>query len=101
MPSISETPPSPQGGVREAWLKKFWEEKFPHIPDREGGNRINETAAEEVQADYDAKKIIFPWKDGDLLLDSKTMADGRPSDKGARKVSVAMVKPYSDPTKIR
>lgn len=91
-----------QASVREALLNNFGEESLPYNTYYGDGSRIEEEAAREVQAAYDAEKIIFPWKDGDvLLLDNMTMAHGRQPYKGTRKVIVAMVEPYSDPTNIR
>jgi alpha-ketoglutarate-dependent taurine dioxygenase len=88
--------------VREALLNNFGEENLPYNTYYGDGSRIEENAAREVQDAYDAEKIIFPWKDGDvLLLDNMTMAHGRQPYKGSRKVIVAMVEPYSDPKNIR
>jgi len=88
--------------VREALLNNFGEENLPYNTYYGDGSKIEESAAREVQEAYDAEKIIFPWKDGDvLLLDNMTMAHGRQPYKGSRKVIVAMVEPYSDPNNIR
>ena len=88
--------------VREALLGNFGEENLPYNTYYGDGSRIDEAAAREVREAYDAEKIIFPWKDGDvLLLDNMTMAHGRQPYKGTRKVIVAMVEPYSDPNNIR
>ena len=88
--------------VREALLGNFAEENLPYNTYYGDGSRIDEAVAREVREAYDAEKIIFPWKDGDvLLLDNMTMAHGRQPYKGTRKVIVAMVEPYSDPTNIR
>jgi alpha-ketoglutarate-dependent taurine dioxygenase len=88
--------------VREALLNNFGEENLPYNTYYGDGSKIEEAAAREVQEAYDAEKIIFPWKDGDvLLLDNMTMAHGRQPYKGSRKVIVAMVEPYSDPNNIR
>lgn len=88
--------------VRDALLENFGEENLPYNTYYGDGSRIDEAAAREVREAYDAEKIIFPWKDGDvLLLDNMAMAHGRQPYKGTRKVIVAMVEPYSDPNNIR
>jgi alpha-ketoglutarate-dependent taurine dioxygenase len=88
--------------VRAALLKNLGEENLPYNTYYGDGSRIEESEAAEVRAAYQAEKIIFPWKDGDvLLLDNMTMAHGREPYKGTRKVIVAMVEPYSDPNNIR
>lgn len=88
--------------VREALLANLGEENLPYNTYYGDGTRIEDSEAAEVLAAYQAEKIIFPWKDGDvLLLDNMTMAHGREPYKGNRKVIVAMVEPYSDPNNIR
>lgn len=91
-----------EASVREALVQNFAEENLPYNTYYGDGTRIDESDAAEVLAAYDAEKIIFPWKDGDvLLLDNMSMAHGREPFKGTRKVIVAMVEPYSDPNPIR
>lgn len=91
-----------QAGVPEAFMNNFSEENLPYNTYYGDGTRIDDAEANEVLAAYDAEKIIFPWRDGDvLLLDNMTMAHGRQPYKGTRQVIVAMVEPYSDATHIR
>ena len=82
--------------VREALLKSFAEQDLPYNTYYGDGSTIENEVADELRAAYQAEKLIFPWKNGDvLLLDNMSMAHGRQPYTGQRQIVVAMVEAIS------
>ena len=53
-------------------------------------------AIEQIMDAYRAEKIAFPWHEGDVMLvDNMSVAHGRETYSGARRIVVAMTEPYS------
>jgi amino acid adenylation domain-containing protein len=60
------------------------------------GSEIEPNVLVEIRDAYERAKVIFKWKQGDIiLLDNMLMAHGRNSYSGERKVLVAMNNPFS------
>ena len=83
--------------VRSALLQAFGEDNLPYNTYYGDGTPIEPEAVEEIRQAYAGEKIVFGWKDGDImLLDNMTVAHGREPYKGKREVVVAMVEPVQD-----
>jgi alpha-ketoglutarate-dependent taurine dioxygenase len=81
--------------VRETLLAEFKMEDLPYNTYYGDGSPIEETVIEEIRAAYRDETIVFPWKQGDLLLlDNMLAAHGRRPFAGPRKILVAMGEPF-------
>ena len=64
------------------------------------GSPIEDDVLDEIRAAYAQEEIAFPWQKGDVLVvDNMLTAHGRRPYRGARKIVVAMGRPFSN--KIR
>jgi alpha-ketoglutarate-dependent taurine dioxygenase len=83
--------------VREGLTEAFDEQDLPYMTFYGDGTPIEASAIEEIKEAYQQEKIIFTWRDGDvLLLDNMSIAHGRESYKGDRRIVVAMGEPYRE-----
>ena len=81
--------------VRKAMMEVFGEEGLPYNTCYGDGTRIEDSVIEEVKRAYEEEKVLFPWRDGDLLLvDNMLVAHGRSPFKGPRRILVAMAEPH-------
>jgi alpha-ketoglutarate-dependent taurine dioxygenase len=82
--------------TREALLNAFNEEDLPYNTFYGDGTPIEPEAIEQIMDAYRAEKIAFPWHEGDVMLvDNMSVAHGRETYSGARRIVVAMTEPYS------
>jgi alpha-ketoglutarate-dependent taurine dioxygenase len=89
---VSTLEPTVQALIRES----FNEEDLPHNTYYGDGSPIEPAVLEELRGAYLQEKVKFQWQEGDvLLLDNMSVAHGRESFVGGRKVVVAMAEPYS------
>lgn len=83
--------------MKSALLAEFKEEDLPNNTYYGDGSPIEPSVLDELRAVYQQEKITFPWQVGDvLLLDNMSIAHGRESFVGARKVVVGMAEPFSN-----
>ncbi|PSB00558.1 TauD/TfdA family dioxygenase [Merismopedia glauca] len=82
--------------IRSALLAEFSEEELPHNTYYGDGSPIEDFVLDEIREVYQQETVIFPWKNGDiLLLDNMSVAHSRKPFSGARKVLVGMAEPFS------
>ncbi len=82
--------------VRETLLAEFKEEDLPYQTFYGDGTPIDPTAVAQILEAYRQEQVIFPWQEGDLLLqDNMGVAHGREPYVGEREVLAAMSEPYS------
>jgi alpha-ketoglutarate-dependent taurine dioxygenase len=80
--------------VRAELTKEFAEEDLPINSYFGDGSVIEEWVLEELKNAYRQQQLVFPWRQGDiLLLDNMLMAHGRMPYSGARKIVVGMADP--------
>ena len=83
--------------VREALLSSYGEEGLPYNTYFGDGTRIDTAIAANIKNAYAAEKLVFPWREGDvMLLDNMMVAHARELYVGARNVIVAMTEAQSD-----
>jgi alpha-ketoglutarate-dependent taurine dioxygenase len=83
--------------VRQSLLNVISEEDLPRNAFYGDGSPIESSVIEEINHIYQQEAIIFPWKEGDILmLDNMLTAHGRKPFSGTRKVLVGMADSYSD-----
>lgn len=83
--------------VREAMLSIFAEEDLPRNVCYGDGSAIDLADLDLIADAYEQEKVIFPWKEGDvLLLDNMLAAHGRSPFTGKRQVVVGMAEHYSE-----
>lgn len=82
--------------TRESLLEILDEEDLPRNVLYGDGSPIEPADLDEVRAVLDEAKVVFPWRDGDvLMLDNMLAAHARTPFEGPRKVVVAMAEPHS------
>ncbi len=82
--------------IREALLAEFKPEDLPNNTYYGDGSLIEPSVLDELRTAYQQEKITFPWQEGDvLMLDNMSIAHGRESFVGSRKVLVGMAEPFS------
>jgi hypothetical protein len=80
--------------TQEDLLRVFGERRLPRNVYYADGSAIDPMALHEVRAVYDACKISFAWRKGDLLLlDNMLFSHGREPFAGDRRVLVGMARP--------
>lgn len=81
--------------VRESLLSMIDEKELPRNALYGDGSKIESSVIEEIQEIYQQEAILFPWKEGDILmLDNMLVAHGRQPFVGKRKVVVGMAEPF-------
>lgn len=81
--------------VQDALLSTFGESGVPRNTFYGDGSPIEAGVLDHVRAVYDEESVIFPWRQGDiLLLDNMLAAHGRRPFTGSRKIVVGMADPY-------
>jgi len=84
-----------EASTRDALLKEFKEEDLPNNTYYGDGSRIEPQALDELRDAYIKELVSFTWRRGDLLMiDNMLTAHSRAPYTGARKILVAMSKPY-------
>jgi alpha-ketoglutarate-dependent taurine dioxygenase len=82
--------------VRNALLSQFAVEDLPTNTAYGDGTPIPDEVMEQLRAAYDAETIVFPWREGDILmLDNMLAAHARSPFSGPRKILVGMSEPIS------
>ncbi|MEM7203277.1 MAG: TauD/TfdA family dioxygenase [Planctomycetota bacterium] len=77
--------------TREALLREFGEEGLPYNTYYGDGSPIDPADVAEIRRAYEAEKVIFDWREGDvMLLDNMTFAHAREPFEGDRLVLVSM-----------
>jgi alpha-ketoglutarate-dependent taurine dioxygenase len=80
--------------VKESLLSIFAPEDLPRNALYGDGSPIEPAALEEIRHAYAMEQVLFPWKNGDvLMLDNVLAAHGRTPFSGERKVLVGMSQP--------
>lgn len=81
--------------LREALLAELPEEEIPKNVYYGDGSRIEPAVLEELRESYRQETVTFSWQEGDLLmLDNMSVAHGRASFVGPRKIVVGMAEPF-------
>lgn len=84
--------------VRETLLSVMGEAEVPRNVYYGDGAPIEETALDEIRGVLDDCQVVFPWREGDvMMLDNMLVAHGRSTYRGERKVIVAMAEPCPQP----
>lgn len=82
--------------VRNALLSQFAEEDLPTNTAYGDGTPVPDAVMEHLRAAYDQETILFPWREGDILmLDNMLVAHARSPFSGPRKILVGMSEPIS------
>jgi hypothetical protein len=82
--------------VREGLAAGLAEEDLPANTYYGDGSPIEPETLEHLRAAYREETVLFPWRQGDLLmLDNMLVAHGRSPFRGPRKILVAMADPIS------
>lgn len=77
--------------LRRALEGEYGIEGLPYNTCYGDGSPIEPEVAEALRAAYAAEKVVFPWRDGDvMLLDNMSVAHAREPYTGEREVVVAM-----------
>lgn len=80
--------------MREALLSEFEECDLPRNVYHGDGSAIDVSMLDEVRDVYRQEAVLFPWREGDvLLLDNMLAAHGRTPFLGPRKILVGMSQP--------
>jgi alpha-ketoglutarate-dependent taurine dioxygenase len=80
--------------MRDTLLATFQEEGLPRNAYYGDGSRIGDEALAEIRRAYAEESVVFPWREGDLLmLDNLRVAHGRRPYAGRRRVVVGMAEP--------
>jgi alpha-ketoglutarate-dependent taurine dioxygenase len=81
--------------MRETLLTEFATESLPFNTYYGDGSDFEPEVLEEIRAAYAAEEVSFPWQVGDvLLLDNMSVAHGRQSYTGERRILVGMADPH-------
>jgi alpha-ketoglutarate-dependent taurine dioxygenase len=82
--------------IRDAFLAEFKEEDLPTNTYYGDGTPIEPEVLDQLRGAYLAEKTVFPWEKGDVLvLDNMSVAHGRESYLGKRKVLAGMADPFT------
>jgi alpha-ketoglutarate-dependent taurine dioxygenase len=80
--------------LRATLLATFKEEGLPRNAYYGDGSPIEDAALAEIRRAYDEESVVFPWREGDILmLDNQRVAHGRRPYAGKRRVVVGMAEP--------
>jgi alpha-ketoglutarate-dependent taurine dioxygenase len=82
--------------IRDALLSEFKEEDLPTNTYYGDGTPIEPGVLDELRGAYLAEKTVYPWQTGDVLvLDNMSVAHGRESYLGKRKILAGMADPFT------
>jgi hypothetical protein len=77
-------------------LSEFKEEDLPTNTYYGDGTPIEPDVLDELRGAYLAEKTVYPWQTGDVLvLDNMSVAHGRESYLGKRKILAGMADPFT------
>lgn len=81
----------------ELLTKELGEDGLPYDTRYGDGTPIEAEAVRVIREAYRAERVVFPWRQGDvMLLDNMTVAHGREPYEGRRRVVVAMTDAVSE-----
>ena len=84
--------------MRDAFLAELGEDELPYNTYFGDGSPIAPEMVRHVLDAYDAEKVVFRWKEGDVALyDNMRIAHAREPYTGERLMLVAMSEPYTGP----
>lgn len=82
--------------LRESLLESFAEEDLPRNTYFGDGTPMDPAVLDEVRGVYERTRVLFPWRQGDvLLLDNMLTAHGRAPYGGDRKILVGMAEMFT------
>lgn len=82
--------------IRDALLEAVGEEELPNNTYYGDGSPIEPAVLEEIREAYTRERVVFPWREGDILLiDNMLVAHSRNPYAGPRKILVAMAEPFT------
>jgi alpha-ketoglutarate-dependent taurine dioxygenase len=77
--------------VRDVLLSEFGEDGLPYDSRYGDGSPIEAEVIAHLRDAYARERVVFPWQQGDaLLLDNMSVAHGRETYQGERRILVAM-----------
>ncbi len=83
--------------MRNALLAEFKDDEIPRNAFYGDGSPIESSILDEIRDLYMRTAVIFPWRQGDvLLLDNFLASHGREPFVGPRKILVAMAELYTN-----
>lgn len=84
--------------IQQFLIGEYGEEGLPRNSFYGDGTPIEVEALEQIRDAYRREEVVFPWRQGDvLLLDNMLTAHGRRPFSGERKVVVGMAEDQRDP----
>jgi alpha-ketoglutarate-dependent taurine dioxygenase len=84
--------------MRDTFLAELGEDELPYNTYYGDGAPIDPEVVRHVLDAYEAEKVVFRWKEGDVALyDNMRIAHAREPYTGERLTLVAMTEPYSGP----
>ncbi len=87
--------------MRETFLTELGEDELPYNTYYGDGTKIEDDVVRHILGAYDAEKVAFRWKEGDVALyDNMQIAHARQPYTGERLTLVAMTDAYTGPEDV-